>query len=164
LDDKVYLEIALGQARLAYRGGFSPVGAVLVGGGSILSVQYSSRQIGNIYHAELKALLDYQENELSLPDVTLYSTLEPCIMCIGMATVLKVKRVVWILDDAWAGVKQIYNFESEYVVSRFPDLSPVGQRCEYKDMHQECLYMWEVYLQQTGHSEAIQYMLGVGKG
>lgn len=159
--DTYYIEIALDEARRAFRGGFSPVGAVLVGGETIIGIHQSTRQIGNVYHAELKVLLEYQESGTVYPDVTLFSTLEPCVMCVGMATVLKVKRVAWIIDDVWAGVSRVYNFKNEYVRTRFPKLDALGVLTAMKDIHSECFHMWRVYLSQTGHGDAIHYMLGV---
>ena len=159
--DTYYMEIALDEARRAFRGGYSPVGAVLVGGETIIGIHQSTRQIGNIYHAELKALVDYQEKGVIYPDVVLYSTLEPCVMCVGMAAVLKVKRIAWIIDDIWAGVSRVYNFKNEYVRTRFPKLDALGALSAMNDIHAECFHMWRVYLEQTGHSDAIHYMLGV---
>ena len=156
--DRYYMEIALDEARRAFRQGYSPVGAVLVGGNTILQIQQSKRQIGDIYHAEFIALLEYQKKGDLLPDVVLYSTLEPCAMCLGVATVLKVKRVAWIVRDVWGGGSQIYNFESKYVSTRFPKLDNLGS--EMKDIHKECFHMWRVYLSQTGHGDAIHNMLG----
>jgi tRNA(Arg) A34 adenosine deaminase TadA len=160
-DDRYYLEIAMDESRRAYRGGYSPVGAVLYGGGTILGIYQSTREIGNIQHAEFKALLEYQAKGIIYPDVAIYSTLEPCIMCVGMATVLKVSRVVWLVSDRWAGVSRVYNFQSEYVKTRFPKMDDFGGRARYKDLHDECINMWRVYLTQTGHEAAIHYMLGV---
>lgn len=162
--DKYYVEIALDEARRAFRGGFSPVGAVLVGGETIIGIHQSTRQIGDIWHAELKALLEYQEKRIIYPDVTLYSTLEPCVMCVGMAAVLKIKRVAWIVDDISGGVLRVYNFKSEYVQKNFPKLKALGALSTMKDIHDECFHMWRVYLSQTGHSDAIHFMLGVNGG
>lgn len=159
--DSYYMEIALDEARRAFRGGFSPVGAVLVGGETIIGIHQSTRQIGNVYHAELNALLAYQESGIVYPDVTLYSILEPCVMCVGMATVLKIRRVAWIVDDMWAGVSRVYNFKNEYVRTRFPKLNALGALTAMKDIHSECLHMWRVYLEQTGHSDTIHSMLGI---
>lgn len=160
-NDAYYMEIARDEARRAFRGGFSPVGAVLVGGETIIGIQQSTRQIGNIYHAELKTLLEYQEKETIYPDVTLYSTLEPCVMCVGMAAILKIKRVAWIVDDVWAGVSRVYNFKNEYVRTRFPKLDALGALSAMQNIQSECFHMWRVYLSQTGHSDAIHFMLGV---
>jgi tRNA(adenine34) deaminase len=160
-DDIYYIEIALDEARRAFRGGFSPVGAVLVGGKTIIGIHQSTRQIGNVYHAELNALLEYQEKGIVYPDVTLYSTLEPCVMCTGMASVLRVSRVAWIVDDVWAGVSRVYNFKNEYVRTRFPKLDALGALSVMQDIHSECLHMWRIYLEQTGHGDAVSFMLGI---
>ncbi len=162
-NDQSYLEIALDEARRAFRQGYSPVGAVLVGGNTILEIQQSKRQIGNVYHAELTALLNYQEKGEIYPDITLYSTLEPCVMCVGMATVLKVKRVAWVISDIWAGVSKVYNHENQYVKTRFPKLDCVGDLADMKEIYDECFHMWNVYLEQTGHADAVHYMLGENK-
>ena len=79
-DDQFYLEIALDEARRAFRQGYSPVGAVLVGGNTILEIHQSKREIGNVLHAELTALWEYQTKGVVYPDLTLYSTLGPCVM------------------------------------------------------------------------------------
>lgn len=163
-DDHYYLEIALDEARRAFRSGYSPVGAVLVGGKTIIGIQQSTREIGNVYHAELKVLLEYQEKGVIYPDVTLFSTLEPCVMCVGMAAVMRIKRVAWIVDDVWAGVSRVYNFKNEYVRTRFPKLDALGALSAMTDIHTECFHMWRVYLSQTGHADAIHFMLGVENG
>lgn len=160
-DDSFYLEIALDEARRAFRQGYSPVGAVLVGGNTILEIHQSKREIGNVLHAELTALWEHQKSGTIYPDLTLYSTLEPCVMCVGMAAVLRVSRVAWVVDDIWAGVSRVYNFKNEYVMTRFPKLSSLGALTAIKEIHTECVHMWRVYLEQTGHSDAIHYMLGL---
>jgi tRNA(adenine34) deaminase len=45
-----------------------------------------------------KAELNYR-----LPEVTLYVTLEPCVMCVGAIMHARIKRVVFGADDPRAG-------------------------------------------------------------
>lgn len=53
-------------------------------------------------HAELRAITRYlkQTRHFDLEGYTLYATLEPCIMCAGMMTMVSVSRVVYGQRDA----------------------------------------------------------------
>ena len=78
-------------------------------------------------------------------------------MCAGMATVLNVKRIVWLTDDLWGGASATYNKDSPYIKSRFPTMG----KADFEDLQAESIHMWIEYLIKTGHSDAIKYMLGV---
>ncbi|TSA82453.1 nucleoside deaminase [Deinococcus detaillensis] len=107
-----YLQEALNLARQASEAGSSPVGAVLVGAdGEILyrgrnrvGEAQSAEHVGDasVSHAEMDIF--FQAGKLEDPKtLTLYTSLEPCLMCGGAAALLQVGRVVWATDDAWGG-------------------------------------------------------------
>ena len=60
-------------------------------------------------HAELRSILGFldKSKKFNLPGFTMYSTLEPCIMCAGMMTMSGVKKIVFGQRD----VKYNYAFE-----------------------------------------------------
>ena len=98
---------ALKEARLAFRKGEVPVGAVVV---------YENRVIGKGYnqvemlqdptaHAEMIAITaaaNALENKW-LIDATLYVTVEPCSMCAGAMVLARLKQVVYGIQDLKTG-------------------------------------------------------------
>lgn len=46
---------------------------------------------------------------------TLYTTLEPCLMCLSTALVHHVGRIVWLVDDYWAGGTHCLNQQTPYL-------------------------------------------------
>jgi len=99
---------ALDAARLALAAGEVPVGAVVVGeGGRILSRAFN-QPIGlhdPRGHAEVLALrhASAAAGNYRLPGVTLYVTIEPCIMCLGALLQARVARVVFGATDPKGG-------------------------------------------------------------
>ena len=56
----------------------------------------------SVSHAEMDVF--FQAGKLEDPgSLTLYTSLEPCLMCGGAAALLEVGRLVWATDDAWGG-------------------------------------------------------------
>jgi tRNA(adenine34) deaminase len=112
LQDRRFLEHALRLAREAQESGSSPVGAVLVdASGRVLAEgqnrtgeQFGPERVGGsgLAHAEMDAF--FRMGKLKDPDtLTLYTSLEPCLMCGGGSALLGIGRVVWATDDAWGG-------------------------------------------------------------
>ena len=70
-------------ARKAASEGESPVGSIIVKDGQIIGAAYEkSRQLKDITrHAEMLAILDALQNAPDLAGATIYSNVEPCILC-----------------------------------------------------------------------------------
>lgn len=108
LNHAEYMALALQQAQLAYDLGEVPVGAVAVDSlGKILGKGYN-RTITDrdpTAHAEIIALRQCGRDldNYRLPGITLYVTLEPCIMCMGAITHARVSRVVYGAADPKTG-------------------------------------------------------------
>lgn len=98
---------ALLQARVAYKKGEVPVGAVVVKDGEIISRGYNLRESTNdpTAHAELLAMKKAAKklNSWRLSGCTLYVTLEPCPMCTGLIINSRIDRVVFGAYDQKAG-------------------------------------------------------------
>lgn len=157
-DDPFYFEQAMILAREAFRNGFSPVGAILATNGEVLVVATSHREIGNPFHAEFLAMYLMAKRQIVPTNlITLYSTLEPCIMCSGMAAVMKFDRIKWLVDDIWAGASRVYNPKNAYIKKRFPTM----EKIDIPHFHQEAQEMWVKYLRSTGHADAVAFMLGL---
>ncbi len=111
-----YLQEALDLAREAQHSGSSPVGAVLVDasgtvvyrGRNRVGEPQSAEHVGgaSVSHAEMDVF--FQAGKLKDPQsLTLYTSLEPCLMCGGASALLEVGRLVWATDDAWGGAGRL---------------------------------------------------------
>jgi tRNA(adenine34) deaminase len=105
--DVTFMNIALGEARIALSLDEVPVGAVLVKDGEVIAKAHNLRETTSdpTAHAEIIALRE-AANKLGswrLSGCTLYVTLEPCAMCAGACVNARVKRIVFGAFDERAG-------------------------------------------------------------
>jgi tRNA(adenine34) deaminase len=109
-----FMRAAIAEARLAARAGDVPVGAVAVYQGQIIGRGHNRKEITNdpTAHAEILALREAAADRASwrLPNVVLYSTLEPCAMCAGALVQARIGTLVYGADDPKAGaVGSVYD-------------------------------------------------------
>lgn len=103
-----YMELALEQARQALIRGDFPVGCVIEYQGKIVASGRRCNSFGKVNemdHAEmvaLRSLLD-REQELDITQVTVYATMEPCLMCFATLLVNGVRKIVYSYEDAMGG-------------------------------------------------------------
>ncbi|KAB1444356.1 tRNA adenosine(34) deaminase TadA [Bordetella bronchiseptica] len=107
-DDARLMALALEQAQEAARLGEVPVGAVVVDAqGEVLGAGYNRTIIDRdpTAHAEIVALRAAARrlDNYRLPGVSLYVTLEPCVMCIGAMLHARLARVVYGARDPKTG-------------------------------------------------------------
>ena len=110
--------LALEQARLARDGGDVPVGAVALHEGRILASAGNRREADHdpTAHAEVLCLRAAAEalGRWRLDDVTLYVTLEPCVMCAGAILNARLGRlVIGAMDEKAGAVGSRYNVLSD---------------------------------------------------
>lgn len=85
------------------------MGAVLVIDDQVAALGRNSAESSKSYvnHAETSLIIENGEKLLETwknnRTATLYSTLEPCLMCLGVAVMNKVGRIVYIEKDPLAG-------------------------------------------------------------
>ena len=128
---------ALRLAELAALRGEVPVGAVIVKDGVILG-QGSNSPIGDLdptAHAEMFALRQAarETGNYRLNDATLYSTLEPCVMCAGAMVHARVGRLVFGARDLrFGGVRSKFQLaDSELLNHRVEVVEGVlGAECQ----------------------------------
>ena len=103
----IYMKEAIKEALKALDDNEVPIGAIIVHKDKIIARAYNQRERlkDPTAHAEMITLTQasaYLEN-WRLNDVTLYVTIEPCIMCAGALVNARVKRLVYGADDPKAG-------------------------------------------------------------
>lgn len=98
-----YIETIVKLAKKAYINGDVPVGAIIVKNNKIIAKAYNRKEKNNdaTAHAEIIALKKACKklNNWHLNECTLYTTLEPCIMCIGAIAQARIKKVVYMSEN-----------------------------------------------------------------
>jgi tRNA(adenine34) deaminase len=107
MDHELYMREALKEAQISLDNKQLPVGAVVVMKGEIIGRGHRD-YLKNFHldHAETVALrnaLEGQTYKRKETDITIYTTLEPCIMCIGTILGSPITRLVYAARDPYGG-------------------------------------------------------------
>ncbi len=103
MSDELFMKQALQQAQRAFDEDEVPVGSIIVVGGRIIARGYN--QVEKLQdptaHAEMIALTSAFNflGSKYLPEATIYTTVEPCLMCAGALYWSKIARVVYGTAD-----------------------------------------------------------------
>ncbi len=105
--DEVFMEEAIKQARIALEGDEVPIGAVLVRDGEIIARAYNKVEESKnpLAHAEMLILQEiglFNQGKWQ-PNLRLYVTLEPCIMCYGAIVLARIEYLIYGATDKKAG-------------------------------------------------------------
>ncbi|MCP5405644.1 MAG: nucleoside deaminase [Pseudomonadaceae bacterium] len=101
-----WMRLALSKAKEALDDGLMPVGAVLVRGDGLLATARKTHDSNRLSHAEINLLNKVLTGNTSLKpygNLTIYTTLEPCIMCWGTIRHVRIPSLVYALEDAYGG-------------------------------------------------------------
>jgi tRNA(adenine34) deaminase len=105
----VFMEKALIEARQALDRGEFPVGCIIVYEDSVIASGSRQGTTGVIAsetdHAEILALkqLEAYTSPVDRSKLTLYCTMEPCLMCFGAILISGIRRIVYAYEDAMGG-------------------------------------------------------------
>ena len=130
--DQLYMSLALDEARLAWLAGEIPVGAVAVRQGRVLARGRNRKEEKGsaLSHAELEVIAKASSRlgDWRLDEVTLYVTLEPCVMCAGALVQARIGRLVYGCPDPKGGaIDTLYRLADDPRLNhRFPVRSGVA--------------------------------------
>jgi tRNA(adenine34) deaminase len=112
MDYDQFMTKALQQAEAALAAGEFPVGCVMVYENKIIATGAREGTTGDcineVDHAEMIALrrLSNRTPKINLREVTVFSTLEPCLMCFGALIISDIGKIVFAYEDAMGGGTQ----------------------------------------------------------
>ena len=113
--DIKFMRLALGEAEEALASGNYPVGAVLTVNGDFIgkarnsiltesqTTDHAEHKLLSLHSAQLRQLI----RNSSEYDICLYTTLEPCLMCLGVSVLHRVTRIVVACPDPHGGATNI---------------------------------------------------------
>ena len=113
--DRQFMSLALTRARQASEAGDYPVGAVLTINGTLLDTARNSLLTDKRWTAHAEHNLISRHSGYLLAtfrsgqpyDVCLYTTLEPCLMCLGIAMIHRISRIIVACPDPHGGTTGI---------------------------------------------------------
>ena len=120
MDDKYYMRKALELAKKAYELDEVPIGCVIVYNNKIIAGGYNRKELDSVatYHAEMIAINDACKklSTWRLDSCTLYTTMEPCMMCTGAIIQARIGKVVYgTNNDSFGYLSKIGNQKNEII-------------------------------------------------
>ncbi len=115
--DILFLNEALKEAAKALSYKEVPIGAVIVKETKIIGRGFNKKEFlqNPTSHAEIIAIEEASQtlNSWRLTGTTLYSTVEPCIMCCGAIIQARISRIVYCIpDEKFGGVESLFSIFS----------------------------------------------------
>jgi guanine deaminase len=154
MDEKSYMEQAIRKAREGVDGGQSPFGAVIVKDGKIVSASHNTvwRTTDPTAHAEVNAIRQASTalGNIDLSGTVMYTTCEPCPMCLTAIHWAKIERVVFgatIADADTAGFTELTIPAKEMV-----RLGGSSLKVESGLLQKECAELFQYWKSKGGRS------------
>ena len=155
MEHSYFLKRALEYAIKAQGEGQNPIGCVIVDeAGVILASAHNEvdKRNDRTAHAEMLAMkkaIRYVDGE-NTRKWTLYTTIEPCIMCLGMIIMTHIGTVVWGSNDRHIEAHKLLT-ESPFMRTR----KLVTVACPDPDIERECKKIHDAYWISQDRPDAI---------
>lgn len=119
-EEQYYMSLALKEAKKASVLNEVPIGCVIVKEGKVISRAYNRKTLDNVatYHAEVLAIerACKRLGTWYLEGCTLYTTVEPCLMCTGAIIQSRISKVVYgVNNEAFGYLSKIHNLKIEVI-------------------------------------------------
>ncbi len=108
--DEEFMTIALDEARKSYERNDFPVGAVLVIDGILVGKGNNTQFTRQDWYSHAESQLigkhasEIKKASKQLKSIHLYTTLEPCLMCLGTSVMNRISRIIYACPDPFGGV------------------------------------------------------------
>ena len=143
VDDERWMRLAIEQANFALANDEVPVGAIVVYQNKIIGRGFNRREKNHQItgHAEIFAMEEASQylNSWRLSQCTLYTTLEPCLMCTGALIQSRIERVVFGAKEEKTGA--IY---SQIQIQKLPQIQHLPF-IEHGVLASECQHLLKQY-------------------
>lgn len=111
--DEYFMRLALEEAKKAFAEDEVPIGAIAVLDGEVIASNHNRKEQlrDPLAHAEMLVLSETSEKleRWRLTGVTLYVTIEPCLMCMGALIHSRIDRLVFgARDPKFGGARSLY--------------------------------------------------------
>ena len=111
--DEYWMSLALEEARKAFDNDEVPIGAVAVMDDELIATAHNLKETNQDapHHAELLLLQECAQKlgRWRLTDITVYATIEPCIMCMGALSHARIRRLVYgARDEKFGAAHSLY--------------------------------------------------------
>jgi len=157
LQDEQFMKIAFDEARNSFHKGNFPCGAVLVVGDKVIGKSENKKETNKdrVSHAEMLLYIEHssllktankQGNK-----ITMYTTLEPCLMCFGSAAMHRVDRIVAATPDPLGNMSKVEGKELGQFYTNLPQL-------EYGLCFKESYNLIREYLLKVDTDESREYL------
>lgn len=136
------MQMAIEQAKIAYKKQDVPVGAVIVKDGKIVAKAYNKkeRKQNATYHAEILAINKACKKlkNFRLEGCTMFVTLEPCAMCCGAIIASRIEKLVFgAYDSNYGCAGSKYNLLQDKAFEHIVDVCGGVLQDECKKLLQE---------------------------
>lgn len=154
MDDKHYLSIAIARAKESAQKGCFPAGAAIVVDWHGKPVQYSAISGNDVdfRHAELRVIENaIDETQQNVKGLTLYASMEPCMMCLTAAYWNGISRIVYAIPKS--KVNPDYygsNLSGEAINDSLSTPLELVHFSEMEEIALDVLKEWEVGQQPNG--------------
>jgi tRNA(adenine34) deaminase len=118
MNDEDFMRLALELAKLSFDLGEVPVGALVVFKGEVVGRGYNKRELlsSPLEHAEMMAIKEaaHKLGRWRLTGATIYSTLEPCLMCAGTMLHARIDDLVFgAKDPKFGAIESLYQLADD---------------------------------------------------
>ncbi len=137
------MQAALLEAEVALQRGDRPIGAVIVHQDRIIARGSSTYRSGksDIAHAEMNALqacADFLQQHG--PECTIYTTCEPCIMCLGAIVMANIREIVFGMPDN--------HIQPKLVIDSVPYIKNRVKRYSGGVLQEECVALFKRFSEE----------------
>jgi tRNA(Arg) A34 adenosine deaminase TadA len=155
--DEQYMKIALEESVQALSKGNFPCGAVLVVNNEIFGKSQNQKESkkDRVSHAEMLLYIEHSSLLKTAKKqghtITMYTTLEPCLMCFGSAAMHRVDRIVAATPDPFGNMSKVEGKELGQFYTNLPKL-------EYGLCFKESFDLISDYLLKADTDESREYL------